>query len=96
MQENILKYSELANEAPPRSQKKEVTNRMGDFNSIIDSPPARKLDVLNRLIPEKCTEQELLGEQFFWGKAECGTSRYCPAFVDDHQHDRLNALCRKT
>lgn len=71
----------------PRSQKREVTNRMGDFNSIIDFPPAPKLGPLYKLIPGKATEQELLGEKLFHGKAQCATCHYGPAFTDDYMHD---------
>jgi len=71
----------------PRSQQREVTNRMGDFNSILDFPPAPKLGPLGRLIPEKATEQELLGEKIFLGKGKCVQCHGGPAFVDDYLHD---------
>jgi cytochrome c peroxidase len=71
----------------PRAAKREVTNRMGDFNSILDNPPAPKLDPLMQLIPELATEQELRGEKLFHGKAQCATCHYGPAFVDDYMHD---------
>jgi cytochrome c peroxidase len=71
----------------PRSQKREVTNRMGDFNAILDFPPAPKLGPLGKLIPEKATEQELLGEAIFFGKGQCVQCHSGPAFVDDYMHD---------
>lgn len=71
----------------PRAAKREVTNRMGDFNSIIDNPPAPKLGPLNRLLPELATEQELRGEKLFHGKAKCVQCHNGPAFVDDYMHD---------
>ncbi|MCA9185739.1 MAG: hypothetical protein KDA99_08970, partial [Planctomycetales bacterium] len=71
----------------PRSVKREVTNRMGDFNSILDYPPAPKLNPLMRLIPDLATEQELRGEELFHGKAQCAKCHYGPAFVDDYMHD---------
>ncbi len=71
----------------PRAVKREVTNRMGDMNSILDVPPAPKLDPLMRLIPSLATEQELRGEQLFYGKAQCYQCHYGPAFVDDYMHD---------
>ncbi len=71
----------------PRSHQKQVANRMGDFNAMLDFPPAPKLNALNKLIPEKATEQELLGEAIFFGKGQCSTCHYGPAFVDDYMHD---------
>lgn len=71
----------------PRGAQRQITNRMGDFNSIIDYPPAPKLGPLMRLIPELCTEQELRGEALFHGKARCVQCHYGPAFVDDYLHD---------
>ncbi len=71
----------------PRAHQKAVANRMGDFNAMLDFPPAPKLDAMSNLIPSKATEQELLGEQIFKGKAKCATCHYGPAFVDDYMHD---------
>ncbi len=71
----------------PRSQQRAVTNRMGDFNAILDFPPAPKLGPLYKLIPSKATEQELLGEQVFHGKGQCVSCHSGPAFVDDYMHD---------
>ncbi len=71
----------------PRAAKREVTNRMGDFNSIIDYPPAPKLNPLMRLIPGKATESELRGEAVFHGKGQCDKCHYGPAFTDDYMHD---------
>ncbi|SIS66672.1 cytochrome c peroxidase [Zobellia uliginosa] len=71
----------------PRAHQKVVANRMGDFNALLDFPPAPKLDAMNRLIPEKATKQELLGEKLFHGKAKCVSCHSGPAFVDDYLHD---------
>ncbi|MEJ2680184.1 MAG: cytochrome C [Gammaproteobacteria bacterium] len=71
----------------PRAAQRSVTNRMGDFNSIIDFPPAPKLGPLDTLLPEKATEQELRGERLFHGKAKCDQCHYGPAFTDDYLHD---------
>jgi cytochrome c peroxidase len=64
------------------------TNRMGDFNAIIDFPPAPKLDLVGRLIPSAATPAELRGEELFNGTALCG--RCHPAaqhFTDQSMHD---------
>ena len=71
----------------PRAVKREVTNRMADFNAILDYPPAPKLDPLMRLDPDLATDQELRGEALFHGKAQCAKCHYGPAFVDDYMHD---------
>jgi len=71
----------------PRAVKREVSNRMGDFNAIVDNPSAPKLDPLMRLIPAKATQGELRGEELFHGKAQCSKCHSGPAFVDDYMHD---------
>ena len=71
----------------PRAHQKSVANRMGDFNAILDFPPAPKLDPLGKLIRSKASEKELLGEQLFWGKAKCASCHYGPSFVDDQSYD---------
>jgi cytochrome c peroxidase len=71
----------------PRAVKREVTNRMADFNAIIDYAPAPKLNPLGRLIKSKATDSELRGEALFYGKAQCAQCHYGPAFVDDYMHD---------
>ncbi|MDX2268156.1 MAG: hypothetical protein NW208_08620 [Bryobacter sp.] len=64
------------------------TNRMGDFNSLLDFPPAPKLDVLNRLIPAKATAAELRGEKLFHGKAQCFQCHPAAThFTDNTMHD---------
>jgi hypothetical protein len=71
-----------------RDLDKAQTNHMGDFNSIIDFPPAPKLDALNRLIPSLATPEELRGEALFNGKAQCSVC-HVPAqqFTDNSMHD---------
>ncbi len=71
-----------------RDLQKAQSNHMGDFNSIIDFPPAPKLDALNRLIKSRATQAELRGEALFAGKALC--SQCHPAvshFTDNTMHD---------
>ena len=71
----------------PRAHQKVVANRMGDFNSIIDFPPAPKLGPGGKLFKDKATEQELRGEELFFGKATCSSCHNGPAFTDDYMHD---------
>ena len=71
-----------------RTLDKSQTNHMGDFNSIIDFPPAPKLDVLNRLYPGKSSEAELRGEKLFNGKALCASCHPAATqFTDNSMHD---------
>lgn len=71
----------------PRAVQRQVSNRMGDFNAILDFPPAPKLKPLLNLDPKKASAAELRGEQLFRGKAQCAQCHYGPAFSDDYMHD---------
>ena len=71
----------------PRAAQRQVTNRMGDFNAILDFPPAPKLSPLGRLYPALATDAELRGEALFYGKGQCAQCHAGPAFVDDYMHD---------
>ena len=42
---------------------------MAEFQALLDFPPAPKLDVFGKLDPAKATEQELRGQELFFGKA---------------------------
>ncbi|MFN8641827.1 MAG: cytochrome C [Candidatus Binatia bacterium] len=71
-----------------RDLQRAQTNHMGDFNAIIDFPPAPKLDALNRLIPDRASPAERRGEALFLGKAQCAPC-HPPAtqFTDNSMHD---------
>ena len=60
---------------------------MAQMQNMFDFPPAPKLDRLGRLIPEKATEQELLGEKVFFGKANCAQCHPAPFYLDNQMHD---------
>src|SRR5262249_52341312 len=71
-----------------RDLQKSQTNHMGDFNAIIDFPPAPKLDVMNRLMAAKATPAELRGEAVFSGKAQCAACHPpVSQFTDNAMHD---------
>jgi hypothetical protein len=71
-----------------RDLQKANTNHIGDFNAIIDFPPAPKLDALNRLSTAKATEAEYRGERLFAGKALCaGCHPPATQFTDNTMHD---------
>ncbi|MFP4053859.1 MAG: cytochrome B6 [Phycisphaerae bacterium] len=61
---------------------------MAQMQNMFDFPPAPKLDPAGRLIPEKCSEKELMGEKVFLGKGRCAEC-HIPAmsFMDQQMHD---------
>jgi cytochrome c peroxidase len=64
------------------------TNHVGDFNAIIDFPPAPKLDPTNHLYADKATPAELRGEKLFYGKGKCGSCHPAEHFFQDNElHD---------
>ena len=60
---------------------------MAEFQEILDFPPAPKLDPFGRLDPELATEQELRGEQVFFGNGRCFECHAPPIFSDNFMHD---------
>jgi cytochrome c peroxidase len=60
---------------------------MSEFQSILDFPPAPKLDVLGKLDPELATEQELRGQALFVGKARCVECHPAPYYTDNSMHN---------
>lgn len=60
---------------------------MGEFQSILDLPPAPKLDVFGKLDPKKASEAELRGEALFSGKARCATCHPAPYYTDNTMHN---------
>jgi cytochrome c peroxidase len=71
-----------------RDLQKANTNHVGDFNAVIDFPPAPALDVMNRLIPGKADEAALRGEALFYGRARCAGCHPPETFFQDNSmHD---------
>ncbi len=60
---------------------------MAEFESILDFPPAPKLDIFGRLDPALASEQELRGEQLFFGKAQCSSCHAAPYYTDNTMHN---------
>jgi cytochrome c peroxidase len=60
---------------------------MAEFQALLDFPPAPKLDVLGKLIPEKATESELRGQELFFGKAKCAECHPAPYYTDNLMHN---------
>lgn len=60
---------------------------MGEFQNILDFPPAPKLNVLGKLNPAKATPSELRGQELFFGKAQCSTCHPAPYYTDNQMHN---------
>ena len=60
---------------------------MGEFQALLDFPPAAKLDVLGKLDSSKATESELRGQALFHGKAQCAVCHAPPYYTDNSMHN---------
>jgi cytochrome c peroxidase len=60
---------------------------MGEFQELLDFPPAPKLNVLGRLDPSRATEQERRGEGIFFGKGQCAACHIPPYYTDNLMHN---------
>ncbi len=60
---------------------------MGEFQEILDFPPAPKLDVYGKLDPKRATPEELRGQATFFGKGTCATCHVPPYYTDNLMHN---------
>jgi cytochrome c peroxidase len=60
---------------------------MAEFMSILDFPPAPKLDIYGNLDQKKASASELRGEQIFNGSARCAACHPAPYYTDNSMHD---------
>ena len=60
---------------------------MAEFQSILDFPPAPKLNVFGKLDAAKASENELRGQTLFFGKAQCATCHTPPYYTDNSMHN---------
>ena len=60
---------------------------MGEFQALLDFPPAPKLRWDGKLDPAQATEQELRGQELFFGKAQCATCHQAPYYTDNLMHN---------
>lgn len=60
---------------------------MAEFQSILDFPPAPKLNVFGKLDASKATPAELRGQALFFGKAQCATCHTPPYYTDNLMHN---------
>ncbi|MGH8443793.1 MAG: cytochrome B6 [Solimonas sp.] len=60
---------------------------MGEFQALLDFPPAPKLDVFGKLDPARATQAELRGQDVFFGKGRCGECHTPPYYTDNTMHN---------
>jgi cytochrome c peroxidase len=60
---------------------------MSEFQSILDFPPAPKLDLFGKLDPKKASQEELRGQEVFFGKGQCATCHTPPYYTDNLMHN---------
>ena len=60
---------------------------MGEFQALLDFPPAPKLDLFGKLDPAKATKAELNGQEVFFGKGRCAECHPAPYYTDNSMHD---------
>jgi cytochrome c peroxidase len=60
---------------------------MAEFMSILDFPPAEKLDIYGKLDPKKATRSELKGQEVFFGKGKCAVCHVPPYYTDNLMHN---------
>lgn len=60
---------------------------MGEFQNILDFPPAPKLDIYGNLCQKKATAEEKRGEILFNGKAKCAVCHPAPYYTDNLMHN---------
>ena len=60
---------------------------MSEFESILDFPPAPKLDIYGKLEPSMATKSELRGEKLFFGRAKCSECHPAPYYTDNTMHN---------
>lgn len=60
---------------------------MAEFQSIMDFPPAPKLDIYGELDKTKATPAELQGEVIFNGKGRCSECHPAPFYTDNSMHN---------
>ena len=60
---------------------------MSELQSILDFPPAPKLNLFGKLDPKKANPNELRGQEVFFGKGQCATCHTPPYYTDNLMHN---------
>jgi len=70
---------------------------MSEFESILDFPPAPKLDVFGKLDAGKASKEELRGQTVFFGKGQCSACHTPPYYTDNSMHNlRVERFFKET
>jgi cytochrome c peroxidase len=60
---------------------------MAEFQSILDFPPAPKLNIYGKLDAAKATAAEVRGQELFFGRAKCSVCHEAPYYTDNLMHN---------
>jgi len=60
---------------------------MGEFQALLDFPPAPKLGIDGKLDARKASESEMRGQEIFFGKGTCATCHTPPYYTDNTMHN---------
>jgi cytochrome c peroxidase len=60
---------------------------MSEFMSLLDFPPAPKLNIYGKLDPDRATKEEFRGQALFLGKAKCAYCHTPPYYTDNLMHN---------
>lgn len=60
---------------------------MAEFQEILDFPPAPKLNIYGKLDPQKASQEEIRGQEIFFGKAQCAACHIPPYYSDNLMHN---------
>ena len=60
---------------------------MAELQSILDFPPAPKLNLYGKLDPQLASVQEMQGQDLFFGRAQCAACHPAPYYTDNLMHN---------
>jgi cytochrome c peroxidase len=60
---------------------------MSEFEALLDFPPAPKLGLDGKLDPKKASQEELKGQEIFFGKGTCASCHTPPYYTDGLMHN---------
>jgi cytochrome c peroxidase len=64
-------------------------HHMGEFQALLDFPPAPKLNVFGKLDDAVATDTEKRGQEVFFGKGQCSTCHVPPYYTDNLMHNLM-------